>query len=114
MDLTGMRQTLTSSLADLPQELRFDIAPTLNENNLDEDGGRESRKLKDRYRAAINARRRQDGPSGTDVLTGILARFGIVREGNESLAETTRAMGLTARELRAELQRRAARITAGP
>ena len=71
------------------------------------------RKLEDRYGAAINARRQQDGPSGTDVLKGILARFGIVREGNESLAETTaRAMGLSVRELRAELHRRAAGITA--
>jgi hypothetical protein len=65
-------------------------------------------KLEDRYRAAVNARRQQDGPSGTGVLTGILARFGIVRDGNESLAETTaRAMGITAQELRAELQQRA-------
>ena len=66
------------------------------------------RKLEDRYGAAINARRQQDGPSGTDVLTGILARFGTVREGNESLAETTaRAMRISVGELRAELQQRA-------
>jgi hypothetical protein len=71
------------------------------------------RKLEVRFGATINARRQQDGPSGTDVLTGILTRFGIVREGNESLAETTaRAMGLSVRELRAELHRRAAGITA--
>ena len=69
------------------------------------------RKLEDRYAAAINARRQQDGPSGTDVLTGILARFGIVRGPNESLAETTaRALGWTARDLRAKLQRRAAGV----
>jgi hypothetical protein len=66
------------------------------------------RKLEDRYGAAINARRQQDGRSGTDVLKGILARFGIVREGNESLAETAaRAMGISAQQLRAELQQRA-------
>jgi hypothetical protein len=66
------------------------------------------RKLEDRYGAAITARRQQDGPSGTDVLTGILARFGIVPGPNESLAETTaRAMGISSQELRAELQQRA-------
>lgn len=70
------------------------------------------RKLEDRYGAVVNARRQQDGPSGTDALAGTLARFGIVRGQNESLAETTaRAMGLSSRELRAELQQRAAGIT---
>lgn len=73
------------------------------------------RRLEDRYGAAIKARRQQDGPSGTDVLTGILARFGIVPSPNESLAETTaRAMGLSMRELRTELERRAAGFTARP
>ena len=66
------------------------------------------RKLENRYGAAINARRQQDGPSGTDVLTGILARFGIARGPNESLAETTaRAMGISSQQLRTELQQRA-------
>ena len=70
------------------------------------------RRLEDRYAAAINAWRQQDGPSGTDVLTGILARFGIVRGPNESLAETTaRALGITCRDLQVELQRRAAGFT---
>ncbi|SPE35650.1 hypothetical protein SBA6_480005 [Candidatus Sulfopaludibacter sp. SbA6] len=41
--------------------------------------------------------------------------LGIVRGPKESLAETTaRAMGISVREFRAELQRRAAGITAGP
>jgi hypothetical protein len=72
------------------------------------------RKLEDRYKAAINARRQQDRPSGTDVLMGILARFGIPRGPNEGLAETTaREMGLSPRELRAELQRRAAGFLTG-
>ena len=53
------------------------------------------------------------GPSGAEKLAEWVAAMGIVREPNESLAETTaRAMGLSIPEFRAELQRRAAGVTA--
>jgi hypothetical protein len=46
--------------------------------------------------------------SPANLLASRLAAMGIERGPNESLAETTaRAMGISVRELRAELQRRA-------
>ena len=67
------------------------------------------RKLENRYGAAIQALRKDDGPSGAEVIAGMLARFGIVPGPKESLAETTaRALGITCRDLQVELQRRAA------
>ena len=52
------------------------------------------------------------GDSGASVIAARLARWGIVRAENESLAETTaRALGMSTRELRAELELRAARVT---
>jgi len=43
-------------------------------------------------------------PSGAAVIAENLARMGIVREGDESLAETTaRSMGVTMAELRNQL-----------
>ena len=66
------------------------------------------RKLEDRYGAPIEAQRNGHGPSGTDVLTGILARFGIVPGWDESLAATTaRAVGISGQDLKRELQQRA-------
>jgi len=48
--------------------------------------------------------------SPAPMIAGWLAGWGIVRRENESLAETTaRAMGITNRELRAQLELRAAR-----
>jgi hypothetical protein len=41
-------------------------------------------------------------------LTGVLGKYGVVREGNESLAAAfARALGITPGELREELRRRA-------
>jgi hypothetical protein len=52
-------------------------------------------------------------PSGAQVVAERLSALGIVREGNESLAEATAPeMGLSVRELRAELQQRAAGTSA--
>src|SRR6267154_4995865 len=49
------------------------------------------------------------GLSGAEKLAECVAAWGIVREPNESLAETTaRAMGLSIPEFRAKLQERAA------
>ena len=74
-------------------------------------GGR-IRKLEIQFGAAIEAMRKVDGPSGAEQIAERLASFGIVPGPNESLAETTaRAMGWTARELQADLQRRAAGLT---
>ena len=48
--------------------------------------------------------------SPAPIIAGWLAGWGIVRGENESLAEATaRAMGITSRELRAQLELRAAR-----
>jgi len=45
-------------------------------------------------------------PSGAAVIAQNLSSLGIVREPNESLAETTaRAMGITIQELKCELRR---------
>ena len=49
------------------------------------------------------------GPSGAEQIAAELARVGFARGENESLAETfARYLGITLRELRARLQRRAA------
>ena len=51
------------------------------------------------------------GDSGASVIAARLAGWGIVRGENESLAETTaRALGMSTREFRAELELRAARV----
>ena len=72
------------------------------------------RKLENRYGAVIQALRKDDGPSGAEVIAEALARLGISRSPNESLAEiTARAMGISVREFRAELQQRASGFTAG-
>lgn len=66
-------------------------------------------KLEKRYRGAIQVLRTPDGPSGAEALTERLARFGIARRPEESLAETTaRALGISCSELKSELQRIAA------
>ena len=52
---------------------------------------------------------RTEAPSGAAQIAQWLDSVGVVREPNESLAETTaRAMGWSMGELRAALQRRAA------
>jgi hypothetical protein len=69
------------------------------------------RKLENRYVAVIQALRKDDGPSEAEVIAVIPARVGVVRGPHESLAETAaRATGISVREFRAELQRRAAGI----
>jgi len=71
------------------------------------------RKLELRFGATLEALRRAVVPSGAEQIAQRLARFGIVRSPKESLAETTAgAMGISVRELRAELERRAAGLTA--
>jgi len=73
------------------------------------------RKLETRFGSTTEAMREPAGPSAAEVIGARLAALGIVRGPNESLAETTaRAMGLSVREFRAELQRRAAGFTARP
>ena len=71
-------------------------------------------RLETRFGAMAEAMRKPDVPSGAQVIAERLSAWGIVREGNESLAETTaRAMGISCQELRAKLQERAAGVTSG-
>ena len=70
------------------------------------------RKLEVRFGSQIEAMRKPAGPSAAEIIAERLARMGIVRGPNESLAETpARAMGIRVQEFRAELQRRAAGIS---
>jgi len=61
-------------------------------------------RLEARFGSKAAATRCSGLPSGADVITQNLASLGIVREPNESLAETTaRAMGITMADLRNQL-----------
>lgn len=65
-------------------------------------------RLEARFGAITKAARTAAVPSGAAVIAENLARLGVVREGNESLAEmTARAEGWSMAELRAALLRRA-------
>ncbi|MGA2186401.1 MAG: hypothetical protein ABSH47_25580 [Bryobacteraceae bacterium] len=65
------------------------------------------RRLETRFGSAIAAMR-PPRPSMAPVIAAVLDRWGIVRDSNESLLEAfARAIGLTPRELKAELMRRA-------
>ena len=71
-------------------------------------------RLEARFGSMAQAMQKAAVPSGAQLIAERLASFGIVRGPNESLAETTaRAMGISVRELRAELQRRAAGFATG-
>ncbi|MBZ5625192.1 MAG: hypothetical protein LAQ69_41800 [Acidobacteriia bacterium] len=73
------------------------------------------RRLVSLEEAVVRQRTATPCPSPAPEIAQRLARIGIVRDPNESLAETTaRAMGISVRELRAELQQRAAGITSRP
>ena len=64
-------------------------------------------RLEPRFGSAIAAMR-PPRPSMAPVIAAVLDRWGIVRDSNESLLEVfARAIGLTPRELKAELMRRA-------
>ena len=69
------------------------------------------RRLEERLHPVIERMRQSEipaGPPAVEVITELLARAGVERGPNESLAETTaRAMGWSMRELRQELERRA-------
>ena len=66
-------------------------------------------RLEARFGSMAEAMRTPAVPSGAQVIAERLSALGIVREGNESLAETTaRAFGWSMAELRAALLRRAA------
>ena len=72
-------------------------------------------RLEARFGWMAEAMRKAAVPSGAQQIAESLSALGIVREPNESLAETTaRAMGLSVRELRSELQQRAAGASAQP
>ena len=61
-------------------------------------------RLEARFGSMAEATHTAAVPSGAAVIAQNLASLGIVREPNESLAETTaRAMGLSIPELRSEL-----------
>jgi hypothetical protein len=63
-------------------------------------------RLEARFGSMAQAMRKSAVPSGAQVIAERLSALGIVREGNESLAETTaRAMGITIPELKCELRR---------
>jgi hypothetical protein len=65
-------------------------------------------RLEARFGAMAEATRTSAVPSGAQQIAEWLGAWGIVRECNESLAETTaRAMGWSMAELRSALQRRA-------
>ena len=65
------------------------------------------RRLEDRFQYRLAALR-PPVASPLPMILELLDRWGVVREPNESVAETfSRAIGLTPRELKAELMRRA-------
>jgi hypothetical protein len=65
------------------------------------------RRLESRFGATIAAMQ-TPCPSPAPLIAAMLARWGIVRDANESLIETfARAIGLTPLQLREELMRRA-------
>ena len=65
------------------------------------------RRLESRFGSTIAAMR-PPCPSPAPLIAAVLDRWGIVQGANDSLFETfARALGLSCRELRAELMRRA-------
>ena len=70
-------------------------------------------RLEARFGTTSEAMRRTAGPSVAEELAKGIAAWGIVRGPNESVAEmTARAMGISVREFRAQLLRRAAGLPA--
>jgi len=72
------------------------------------------RRLETQFRSALEAQRPRC-TSPLPLIVALLDRWGIVREGNESIMEMfARAIGWTPRQLKAEIERRANRVRVSP
>ena len=72
------------------------------------------RRLESQFRSALQVQQPQY-TSPLPLIVALLDRWGIVREGNESIMEMfARAIGWTPRQLKAEIERRANRVRVSP